>query len=93
VFIAPNSSLLNDKYPRSSLLAPPIVEDHAVIGGGVTVLPDVIIGENSVVGAGSVVTKTVPRRTVVAGVPARFVMSRKEYEAKQKNRSSDKSRR
>jgi UDP-2-acetamido-3-amino-2,3-dideoxy-glucuronate N-acetyltransferase len=90
VFIAPNSSLLNDKYPRSSLLTPPVVKDHAVIGGGVTVLPDVTIGEKSIVGAGSVVTRTVLPRTVVAGVPARFVMSLQEYEAKQKNYSSDK---
>jgi UDP-2-acetamido-3-amino-2,3-dideoxy-glucuronate N-acetyltransferase len=92
VFIAPNSSLLNDKYPRSSLLTPPIIEDHAVIGGGVTVLPDVTIGEKSVVGAGSVVAKTVPPRTVVAGVPARFVMSLQEYLAKQKNYVSGKGR-
>ena len=92
VFIAPNSSLLNDKYPRSDLLTPPVVEDHAVIGGGVTVLPDVVIGEKSVVGAGSVVTKDVPSRTVVAGVPARAVMGLQEYEAKQKDYSSDKSR-
>jgi acetyltransferase-like isoleucine patch superfamily enzyme len=82
VFIAPNSSLLNDKYPKSPFLTPPIVKDNAVIGGGVTVLPDVTIGEKAVIGGGSVVTKNVPPRTVVAGDPARVVMTLEEYEAK-----------
>ena len=75
VFIAPNSSLLNDKYPKSSLLTPPIIKNGAQIGGGVTILPDVTVGEEAVVGGGSVVTKNVAPRTVVAGDPARIVMT------------------
>ena len=82
VFIAPNSSLLNDKYPKSSFMTPPIIKDNAVIGGGVTVLPDVTIGEKAVIGGGSVVTKSVPPRTVATGVPATVVMTLEEYEAK-----------
>lgn len=82
VFIAPNSSLLNDKYPKSSFMTPPIIKDGAVIGGGVTVLPDVTVGEKAVVGGGSVVTKNIPPRTVSQGVPAKVVMSLEEYEAK-----------
>jgi UDP-2-acetamido-3-amino-2,3-dideoxy-glucuronate N-acetyltransferase len=82
VFIAPNSSLLNDKYPKSSLLTPPIIKDNATIGGGVTILPNVTVGEKAVVGGGSVVTKDVPPRTVVAGCPAKFVMTLEDYEAK-----------
>lgn len=82
VFIAPNSSLLNDKYPKSSFLTPPIIEAGVAIGGGVTVLPDVTVGEMAVVGGGSVVTKNVPPRTVLCGVPAKVVMTLKEYEAK-----------
>ncbi len=82
VFIAPNSSLLNDKYPKSSFMTPPVIKDNAVIGGGVTILPDVIVGENAVIGGGSVVTKNVPPRTVSSGVPAKVVMSLEEYEAK-----------
>ena len=46
VFIAPNSSLLNDKYPKSTFMTPPIIKNGARIGGGVTILPDVTIGEN-----------------------------------------------
>jgi len=82
VFIAPNSSLLNDKYPKSPFMTPPIIKDNAVIGGGVTVLPDVTIGEKAVIGGGSVVAKNVPARTVSMGVPAKVVMTLEEYEAK-----------
>jgi len=82
VFIAPNSSLLNDKYPKSTFMTPPIVKDGAAIGGGVTILPNVTVGEKAVVGGGSVVTKDVPPRTVVAGCPARRVMSLEQFEVK-----------
>ena len=82
VFIAPNSSLLNDKYPKSSYLTPPVIKDGAAIGGGVTILPGVVVGEKAVVGGGSVVTKDVPPKTVVAGCPAKKVMSLEQFEAK-----------
>jgi UDP-2-acetamido-3-amino-2,3-dideoxy-glucuronate N-acetyltransferase len=82
VFIAPNSSLLNDKYPKSALLTPPIIKDGAEIGGGVTILPNVTVGEKAVVGGGSVVVKDVALKTVVAGCPAKFVMNLDEYEVK-----------
>jgi len=85
VFIAPNSSLLNDKYPKSTFMTPPVVKDGAAIGGGVTVLPDVTVGEKAVIGGGSVVTKNVPPRTVSFGVPATVVMSLEDYEAKRKD--------
>jgi acetyltransferase-like isoleucine patch superfamily enzyme len=82
VFIAPNTSLLNDKYPKSSLLTPPIIKDDAQIGGGVTILPNITVGEKAIVGGGSVVTKDVEPKTVVAGSPAKFIMNLTEYEAK-----------
>jgi UDP-2-acetamido-3-amino-2,3-dideoxy-glucuronate N-acetyltransferase len=82
VFIAPNSSLLNDKYPKSSFLNPPIIRDGAAIGGGVTILPNVTVGEKAVVGGGSVVAKDVAPRTVVAGCPAKMIMTLGAYEAK-----------
>jgi acetyltransferase-like isoleucine patch superfamily enzyme len=85
VFIAPNSSLLNDKYPRSNLLTAPKVENGVIIGGGVTILPSVVLGENSVIGGGSVVTKNVRRGKVLAGVPAKEVMTKEEYEAKRES--------
>jgi acetyltransferase-like isoleucine patch superfamily enzyme len=85
VFIAPNSTLLNDKFPVSECLTPPVIEDNAVIGGCVAILPDVTVGKGAVVAAGSVVTKDVAAKTVVKGVPAKPVMTRKEYEAKKKS--------
>jgi acetyltransferase-like isoleucine patch superfamily enzyme len=84
VFIAPNSTLLNDKFPVSECLTPPVVEDDAVIGGCVAILPNVKVGKGAVVAAGSVVTKDVPHGTVVKDVPAKPMMTRKEYEAKRK---------
>ena len=82
VFIAPNTSLLNDKYPKSTFMTPPIIKDNVAIGGGVTILPDVTIEEGAVIGGGSVVTKNVPARTVLSGNPAKVVMKLKEYEEK-----------
>jgi len=92
VFIAPNSSLLNDKYPKSAFMTPPVIKDGAAIGGGVTILPSVTVGEKAVVGGGSVVTKDVPPQTVVAGCPAKKVMSLAEFEAKREEFLADKRR-
>ncbi|MET8555748.1 maltose acetyltransferase domain-containing protein [Streptomyces sp. NPDC004959] len=52
---------------------PITIGDNVWLGGGVLVLPGITIGENSVVGAGSVVTKDLPPNTVAAGNPARVV--------------------
>lgn len=60
-----------DRPPRPALrTAPVVIEDNVWIGMNATILKGVTIGENSVVAAGSVVTKTVPPNTVVAGNPA-----------------------
>jgi acetyltransferase-like isoleucine patch superfamily enzyme len=84
VFIGPNSSLLNDKFPHSKCLTPSIIKNNVVIGGCVTILPNVTVHENSIIAAGSVVTKDVPSETVVKGVPAKPIMTRQEYENKRK---------
>ena len=63
-------------------MTPPIIKDNAAIGGGVTILPNVTVGEKAVVGGGSVVVKDVAPKTVVAGCPAKFVMNLDEYEVK-----------
>lgn len=69
--------------PRVLETAPIVIEDNTWLGAGVTVLPGVRIGSNSVVAAGSVVHKDVPSYSMVAGVPARLVWksSREEYES------------
>jgi acetyltransferase-like isoleucine patch superfamily enzyme len=58
------------------------IYDNCMIGLGTIILPGVSIGPNSVIGAHSVVTKTVPPNTVAAGVPARPIMSVEEYAEK-----------
>lgn len=54
-------------------LKPVILKERTWIGANVTLLPGVTIGENSIVAAGSVVTKDVPPNTIVAGNPAKFI--------------------
>lgn len=55
------------------------IKDGVFVGVRVIILPNVTIGENSIIGAGSVVTKDVPPNVVVAGNPARFICSTDEY--------------
>ena len=85
VFIGHNVSFINDKYPRSTnaggalqteadwQVVPTLVKRGASIGTSSTILCGVTIGENAIVGAGSVVTKDVPDNAVVAGNPARIM--------------------
>ncbi len=82
VFIAPNVCFTNDLYPPSKRLAGVMVEENSIIGANVSIIAGVKIGRNSVVAAGSVVTKDVPANTVVKGVPARPYMTREEYDNK-----------
>ncbi|GAA4897383.1 sugar O-acetyltransferase [Tessaracoccus lubricantis] len=79
--IGPNVQLLTPWHPiepgprrdKWESGSPITLEDNVWLGGGVIVLPGVTIGENSIVGAGSVVTKDVPPGIVVAGNPARVI--------------------
>lgn len=62
------------------------VGDRSFIGCNTTILPGVTIGSRCVIGAGSVVTKDVPDGMVVAGNPARIIMSTDEYARKSKEK-------
>jgi acetyltransferase-like isoleucine patch superfamily enzyme len=82
VLIGPSVSLITSEHPvapsqrRAHLLGKPItIENNVWIAAGVTVIGGVTIGENSVVAAGSVVTKDVPANTLVAGNPAKIIRS------------------
>jgi len=88
VFLGPHATLLNDKYPmQRTRLKGPVLRKGAVIGGGVTILGELEIGENAVVGAHSLVTKNIPRDEVWAGGggPLRKIMSRAEYEKRKRD--------
>jgi len=82
VFIGPRVVVTNDKYPLSSRLLGVSIEDEAVIGANATLLAGITIERGGVVAAGAVVIRDVPSNTVVAGVPARTVSTREEYERK-----------
>ncbi len=77
VFIGPCVTFTNDKYPRSKQYPDQFLQisigSGASIGANATILPGVKIGEKSMIGAGSVVTKDVPRNAVVVGNPAKIV--------------------
>ena len=78
VFIGPNATFTNDPFPRSKKefeLLHTRVKRGATIGANATVLPGITIGEKAMVGAGAVVTRDVPDRTLVVGNPARVVRS------------------
>lgn len=79
VFLGPGVTFTNDKYPKSlgtwNLLKTRVCRG-ASIGAGSVILPDVTIGESSLVGAGSVVTKDVAARSVVFGNPAQTARDR-----------------
>ena len=72
VFIGPNVTFCNDKFPKSKnkdfKLKGVIVRKGASIGANATILPDVEIGEGALIGAGAIVTKNVPACTVVKKV-------------------------
>ncbi|MGC8933236.1 MAG: N-acetyltransferase [Thermoproteota archaeon] len=82
VFLGPFVVITNDRYPASRRLLGVEIEDNAVVGANSTLISGVKIGKNSVVAAGAVVTRDVEPGKVVAGVPARVIMSREEYEEK-----------
>lgn len=87
VFIGHGVMFINDSYPRATTetgelkteadwkVQKTVVKDGASIGSGATILGSLTIGENSIVGAGSVVTKDVPANVIVAGNPARVFRS------------------
>jgi len=77
VFVGPNATFTNDPFPRSRDHSKPILEtrvcEGASIGANATILPGITIGRKAMVGAGAVVTKSVPPFAKVVGNPARIV--------------------
>jgi acetyltransferase-like isoleucine patch superfamily enzyme len=88
VFIGPNTTFLNDRYPPSGRNLPPVIEDDVIIGGSCTIFPGVKISSGVVVGGCSAVTKSLYTSGLYFGSPAKFKYSlnmylkkRTEYEA------------
>jgi acetyltransferase-like isoleucine patch superfamily enzyme len=87
VFIGHGVTFINDSYPRATTsdgelqtendwrVETTVVRRGASIGSGSTILSNLVIGENAIVGAGSVVTRDVPPDTIVAGNPAKVLRS------------------
>jgi len=81
VSIAPRVTLVLHTQPNEARIAEYVnskkgkivIEDDVWLGTGAVILPDIVIGEGAVVGANSVVTKSVPSYTIVGGVPARKI--------------------
>ncbi len=85
VFIGHGVTFINDAYPRATTpdgapqtekdwsVEPTLVKKGASIGSGATILSNLVIGENALVGAGSAVTRDVPDNAIVAGNPARLL--------------------
>jgi acetyltransferase-like isoleucine patch superfamily enzyme len=85
VFVGHSVAFINDSYPRATTpegglqtesdwrVEKTLVKKGASIGSGCTILANITIGENALIGAGSVVTKDVPANCIVAGNPARFL--------------------
>ena len=85
VFVGHGVMFINDSYPRATTpdgglqtesdwsVEKTVVKRGASIGSGATILSRLVIGENAIVGAGSVVTRDVPASAIVAGNPARVL--------------------
>jgi acetyltransferase-like isoleucine patch superfamily enzyme len=92
VFVGHSVTFINDKFPRAVtgkgilksdkdwVVCKTLVKKGASIGSGSTILAGLVIGENSIIGAGSVVTKDVLPNTVVAGNPAKYIRKVKANE-------------
>lgn len=77
VFIGPNATLTNDMYPKSRnenwKLLRTVLRRGCSIGANATILPGVEIGEGAMIGAGAVVTESVPAHAVVVGNPGKII--------------------
>ncbi|HXU93893.1 MAG TPA: WxcM-like domain-containing protein [Gallionella sp.] len=77
VFIGPNATFTNDRFPRSKIypeqFAKTVVRKGASIGANATILPGLEIGTGAMIGAGAVITRSVPPNAIAVGNPARIV--------------------
>jgi acetyltransferase-like isoleucine patch superfamily enzyme len=79
--------ILRHKYPSLEITKPIEIKDNVYIGMNSIIMPGVKIGNNVIIGAGSVVNKDIPDNSVFAGVPAKFIKSIDDYLVKCKKDS------
>jgi UDP-2-acetamido-3-amino-2,3-dideoxy-glucuronate N-acetyltransferase len=76
VFVGPNATFTNDRFPRSKMypdsFARTVVKRGASIGANATLLPGITVGQNAMIGAGTLVTRDVPANAIVIGNPGRI---------------------
>ena len=89
VFVGHNVTFINDRYPRATTsegklqteqdweCTPTLIKKGSSVGSSVTLLCGITVGENSIVGAGSVVTRDVPANVIIAGNPAKVIKTLK----------------
>lgn len=94
VFVGHNVTFINDLFPRATTddgrlqgtkdwtCIPTIIKSRASIGSSATLMCGITVGENAIVGAGSLVTKDVPPNTIVAGNPSRILRKINRNESK-----------
>jgi len=87
VFVGHNVTFINDRFPRATNAngslqmeedwhcIPTLIKKGASIGSSATILCGITVGENAIIGAGSLVTKDVPEKAIVAGNPAKYIKS------------------
>lgn len=77
VFVGPNATFTNDRFPRSRAYLEDylktVIRKGATIGANATILPGIEVGPNAMVGAGTVVTKSVPANAIIVGNPGRII--------------------
>jgi len=89
VFVGHNVTFINDRYPRATTgkgtlqteqdweCTPTLIKKGSSVGSSATLLCGITVGENSIVGAGSVVTRDVPANVIIAGNPANVIKTLK----------------
>ena len=87
VWIFPYVVLTNDPHPPSDLMVGVVVEDFAVIATMSVILPGVAVGQDALIGAGSIVSRNVSKEDVVVGNPAKRVASVRDIKSKQSGKS------
>lgn len=81
-FISPKVCMINDKIPTKYIngknkMKKTVIKDNVVLGANATILCGITIGDNSIIGAGSVVTKNIPANEIWSGNPAKFMRKNK----------------